>query len=158
MLKTAAILLLLSAPLLIADPGEEEAVLDTQTLTARLYVAAVAFDGAELTGVELAWLPASTEEACRGLSLKECRLLKPAEGSVPTRVLTAWVTKQDRAPESKPALAALSKRLPGRPAGETSRTLELHHPTLEQGRSVKARLTWERWTNGESFRLKKVLR
>lgn len=156
MLKTAAALLLLSAPLM-AEPGEE-ALLDSKTLTARLYVVAVAFDGSELSGVELAWLPASVEERCRGLSLNDCRKLEPAPGSVPTRVLTAWVTKQDPAPQSKPALAVLAKRLPRRPEGEKSRTLEVHHPTLEQERSVKGRVAWERWTNGENFRLRKVLR
>ena len=156
MLKAAAALFLLSAPLLMADPGDE-AVLDTQTLAARLYVTAAAFDGPELTGVELAWLPASVEEGCRGLSLRECRLLKPAAGSAPTRVLTGWVTKHDRSAESRPALAVLGKRLPGRAEGWRNRSLELQHPTVQLARSVKGRITWERWTNGENFRLRNLV-
>jgi hypothetical protein len=165
----------LAPHVVLAKPGAESLV-KTRTVTARLYISAVGYSAADLTGVELVWVPESVEAACKDRSLKECESLdyerrvirsagaenvpiglKPPTGEIPSRVLKSWVTIRDPWPESKDVLETLRNIL-SRPPELKNKigSLEYRYPTLQADRSVKGQLKWELWSNGENFRIQKV--
>lgn len=155
---------------LAAEPGGE-AVLQVENRTARLYLAEVHRGrGGAVSALRLAWIPVDIEERCLGKGFGHCgdadhcvvwgrenpdgcakaglrqgELPRRRAKAVPTRLLDLLLT------DARVKDLALRWGLEAGAEG-------VQKPLLERARSVRTRVRWELWTNGEGFALKSLLR
>ncbi len=146
--------------------GKEEKI-EEKELIVSLYVMSIGFESSKLTAVEFIWVPSYLENQCLGKSYISCRDLEVSFNlknsnaplsRYPTRISDAWVgeTYSSILPSNEEILRNMSNKKYVKDVLTHSEG-EHHFNLIASERKVRALVHWERWTNGEGFKVLKII-